>query len=370
MKTLVILSIVALSSATSLFENEFLHFLKDWDIWQQDPPQNTSDISQSEQITIPAPTADYRFFTCPLNCVCQVRVVQCSDAGFKSVPANIPKGTVMLDLQNNKINEIKEGDLKNLPSLYALFLVNNQISKIHPKAFRSIKHLKLLYLSWNLLPQIPNNLPTSILELRIDGNEIKKIQKGDFQGMKFLHVLEISGNPFDTTDIEPDAFNGVQRLMYIRMSEGKLSSVPKNLPSNLYELYLDHNRISSIEREDFRQYKDLCRLDLSYNKIKEVENGSLAYLPNLRLIHLENNIIKKVPASVKELKYLQALYLHNNNISKIEVDDFCPKESGMKKLHYSGISLFGNPVKYWEIQPASFRCVSGAHGVQLGNFKK
>lgn len=40
-----------------------------------------------------------------------------------------------------------------------------------------------------MLPQIPNNLPTSLLELRIDGNEIKKIQKGDFQGMKFLHVL-------------------------------------------------------------------------------------------------------------------------------------------------------------------------------------
>ncbi|XP_069793361.1 asporin [Narcine bancroftii] len=366
MKILVFLSIVALSSAKSLLENEFHHFLAEQDILLQDPPQNI----QAKQISTPTPRADDQFFTCPLKCICRVRVVQCSDAELKSVPAKIPKDTVMLDLQNNKITEIKEDDLKNLTSLYALYLVNNKITKIHPKAFRSMTHLKLLYLSWNLLPRIPINLPASLLELRIDENKIKKIQKGDFKGMKFLHVLEISGNVFDTTDIEPHAFDGVLRLIYLRMSYGKLSSIPKNLPSNLYELYLDHNRISSIQRKDFQRYKDLYRLDLSYNQIKEIENGSLVYLANLRQIHLENNAVKNVPASIKELKYLQTLYLHNNNISKIEIDDFCPKEMKIKKLHYYGISLFGNPVKHWEIQPASFRCVSGAHGVQLGNFKK
>ncbi|XP_067907990.1 asporin isoform X2 [Heterodontus francisci] len=337
---------------------------------QQDPPQNASDIIQPQQKPTPPPTPDDLFFTCPLKCVCQVRVVQCSDAGLKSVPAKIPKDTVMLDLQNNKITEIKESDLKNLPSLYALFLISNQITKIHPKAFRSTKYLKLLYLSGNLLPQIPTNLPKSIVELRIDDNKIKKVQKEAFNGMKFLHVLEMSGNPLDATGIEPDAFDGVMRLIYIRISQAELTSVPKNLPSNLYELYLDHNKISSIELEDFRRYRDLYRLDLSHNQIKDIENGSLAYLTNLRQIHLENNKIKKVPVSIKELKFLQAVYLHNNNISKIEVDDFCPKESSIKKMHYSGISLFGNPVKHWEIQPASFRCVSGAYGVQFGNFRK
>ncbi|XP_038668525.1 asporin isoform X1 [Scyliorhinus canicula] len=370
MRTFMFLSIVALCSAKSLLQNEFLHFLAEHDVMQQDPPQNTSDIIIQPQTPTPPPTLDDLSFTCPLKCVCQVRVVQCSDAGLKSVPQRIPKSTVMLDLQNNKITEIKETDFKNLPWLYALFLINNQITKIHPKAFRSIKHLKLLYLSWNLLPQIPANLPKSLVELRIDDNKIKKIQKEAFKGMTFLHVLEISGNPLDTTGIEPDAFDGVMRLIYIRISQAKLTSVPKNLPANLYELYLDHNKISSIELEDFRRYKDLYRLDLSYNQIKDIENGSLAYLPHLRQIHLENNKVRKVPAGIKDLKYLQAVYLHNNDISKIEVDDFCPKESSIKKILYSGISLFGNPVKHWEIQPASFRCVSGAYGVQFGNFRK
>ncbi|XP_038668528.1 asporin isoform X3 [Scyliorhinus canicula] len=335
MRTFMFLSIVALCSAKSLLQNEFLHFLAEHDVMQQDPPQNTSDIIIQPQTPTPPPTLDDLSFTCPLKCVCQVRVVQCSDAGLKSVPQRIPKSTVMLDLQNNKITEIKETDFKNLPWLY-----------------------------------IPANLPKSLVELRIDDNKIKKIQKEAFKGMTFLHVLEISGNPLDTTGIEPDAFDGVMRLIYIRISQAKLTSVPKNLPANLYELYLDHNKISSIELEDFRRYKDLYRLDLSYNQIKDIENGSLAYLPHLRQIHLENNKVRKVPAGIKDLKYLQAVYLHNNDISKIEVDDFCPKESSIKKILYSGISLFGNPVKHWEIQPASFRCVSGAYGVQFGNFRK
>ncbi|XP_072438219.1 asporin [Chiloscyllium punctatum] len=366
MRSFLFLSIVALSSAKPSRRNEFLHFLADHDFMLQDPPQNTTDIIQPQQTPTPQTTFDDLFFTCPSKCVCQIRVVQCSDAGLKSVPAKIPKDTVMLDLQNNRITEIKETDLKNLRLLYALFLINNQITKIHPKAFQSMKHLKLLHLSWNLLPQIPTHLPKSLVELRIDDNKIKKIQKQAFKGMKFLHVLEMSGNPLDTTGMEPDAFDGLLRLIYVRISQANLTSVPKNLPSKLHELYLDHNKIVSLELEDFRRYKDLRRLDLSYNQIKEIENGSLSFLPKLRQLHLENNEVKYVPADIKELMHLQVLYLHNNNISKIDVDDFCPKESSNKMTFYSGISLFGNPVKHWEIQPASFRCVSGTFGVQFG----
>ncbi|TKS71432.1 Asporin Periodontal ligament-associated protein 1 [Collichthys lucidus] len=75
--------------------------------------------------------------------------------GQISVPEKIPEDTVILDLQNNDITEIKEDDFKGLHKLYGLFLINNKISKIHPKAFRHLNHLRLLYLSYNLLTEIP-----------------------------------------------------------------------------------------------------------------------------------------------------------------------------------------------------------------------
>ncbi len=66
----------------------------------------------------------------------------------------------------------------------------------------------------------------------------------------------------------------------------------------------------------------------------------------------------------------QVVYLHSNNISRVEVNDFCPLGFGMKRAFYNGISLFGNPVNYWEVQPAAFRCVGERLAIQFGNYKK
>lgn len=66
----------------------------------------------------------------------------------------------------------------------------------------------------------------------------------------------------------------------------------------------------------------------------------------------------------------QIIFLHSNSITKVGVNDFCPTVPKMKKSLYSAISLFNNPVKYWEVQPATFRCVLSRMSVQLGNFRK
>lgn len=70
-----------------------------------------------------------------------------------------------------------------------LFLINNKISKIHPKAFRNMDHLRLLYISYNLLTEIPANLPPNVIELRFHENKINRIQKDAFKGLMKLHVL-------------------------------------------------------------------------------------------------------------------------------------------------------------------------------------
>ena len=47
------------------------------------------------------------------------------------------------------------------------------------------------------------------------------------------------------------------------------------------------------------------RLGLSFNQIKSVENGSLALIPKIREICLDNNKLKKVPAELGSLRNLQ-----------------------------------------------------------------
>lgn len=141
------------------------------------------------------------------------------------------------------------------------------------------------------------------------------------------------------------------------------------------------------------------RLGLGFNHIRNIENGSLDYLPRLRELHLDNNRLTRVPSGLPDMKYLQVrrntiagakfsvcwlnhpprppvllslqvVYLHSNYIDHVGVNDFCPRGFGMKRVFYNGISLFSNPVNYWEVQPATFRCVTDRLAIQFGNYKK
>lgn len=71
----------------------------------------------------------------------------------------------------------------------ALVLVNNKISKIHEKAFSPLRKLQKLYISKNHLVEIPPNLPSSLVELRIHDNRIRKVPKGVFSGLRNMNCI-------------------------------------------------------------------------------------------------------------------------------------------------------------------------------------
>uniref|UniRef100_A0A668AFR3 Biglycan n=1 Tax=Myripristis murdjan TaxID=586833 RepID=A0A668AFR3_9TELE len=301
--------------------------------------------------------------TCPFGCQCNLRVVQCSDLGLHYVPYDIPPDTRLLDLQGNYITEIRENDFKGLRNLYALVLVNNMITKIHPRAFLPLERMQKLYLSHNRLTAVPKNLPVSLVELRIHDNQIKKVASGTFYGLTNMNCIEMGRNPIKNSGLEPGAFDGLH-LSFLRISEAKLTGIPKGKSS----LKQYHSCIVVL--------MCMCvhlppgtRLGLSYNKIRHIEDGSLYYVHSLRELHLDNNLLSRVPAGLPEMKHLQVVYLHSNNISSVGVNDFCPRTFGTKKTFYNGISLFNNPIQYWEVQPATFRCVSGRNAIQFGNYK-
>lgn len=306
---------------------------------------------------------------CPFRCQCHLRVVQCSDLGLDKVPKDLPPDTTLLDLQNNKITEIKDGDFKDLKNLHALILVNNKISKISPGAFSPLVKLERLYLSKNQLKELPEKMPKTLQELRAHENEITKVRKSVFNGLNQMIVIELGTNPLKSSGIDNGAFQGMKKLSYIRIADTNITSIPQGLPPSLTELHLDGNKITKVDAASLKGLNNLAKLGLGFNNITAVENGSLANTPHLRELHLNNNNLTKVPAGLAEHKYIQVVYLHNNNISAVGSNDFCPPGYNTKKASYSGVSLFSNPVQYWEIQPSTFRCVYVRSAIQLGNYK-
>ncbi|MEE6480321.1 hypothetical protein FKM82_012535 [Ascaphus truei] len=274
--------------------------------------------------------------TCPFRCQCHLRVVQCSDLGLEQVPKDIPADTTLLDLQNNKITDIKDGDFKDLKNLHALILVNNKIKAISPSAFAPLTKLERLYLSKNNLKELPANMPKSLQELRVHENIISKVKKSAFDGLNHMIVIELGTNPIENSGIEKGAFQGMKKLSYIRIADTNITSIPQGL---------------------------------SFNSITTVENGSIASVPHLRQLHLDHNALTQVPVGLGEHKYIQVVYLHSNKIAAVGTNDFCPLGYNTKKASYSGVSLFSNPVQYWEIQPSTFRCIYERSAIQLGNYK-
>ncbi|ETE66061.1 Biglycan, partial [Ophiophagus hannah] len=357
-----------------------------WDFSMDDPSvQEEEEASGIFPTSSGAEAEDIPFYPglCPFGCHCHLRVVQCSDLGLKQVPKEISPDTTLLDLQNNHITELRKDDFKGLFRLYALVLVNNKISKIHPKAFSPLIKLQKLYISKNNLVEIPPNLPNSLVELRIHENKIKKIPKAVFNGLHNMNCIEMGGNPLENSGFEPGAFDGL-KLNYLRISEAKLTGVPKGsiqtlemwtfrsytqlaaqanpsaLPSHLFLTgpLIQSLAAAGVVHQDICLLHEGMRLGLGHNNIRMIENGSLAFLPILRELHLDNNKLSRV------------VYLHSNNITHVGVNDFCPVGFGVKRASYHGISLFGNPVPYWEVQPATFRCATDRLAIQFGNYKK
>uniref|UniRef100_A0A8C8JHI2 Biglycan n=1 Tax=Oncorhynchus tshawytscha TaxID=74940 RepID=A0A8C8JHI2_ONCTS len=290
--------------------------------------------------------------TCPFGCQCNQKVVQCSDLGLHYVPYDVPPETRLLDLQSNQITEIREDDFKGLRNLYMSTNSHNTNGgrEVHLRAFMPLRRMQKLYFSHNQLTAVPKNLPSSLVELCIHDNHIKKVAAGDVSGLGSMKCID-GRNPIQNSGLEPGAFDGL-KLTFLRISEAKLTGIPKDLPEGLHELHLDQNQIQAIELEDLRQYEGLHRLGLGYNHIHHIEE-----------LHLENNRIPNVHGGLAGMKYLQVVYLHSNNISQVDMNDFCPEGFGVKKTYYNGISLFDNPINYWEVEPATFCCVSNRMAV-------
>ncbi|XP_069798684.1 decorin-like [Narcine bancroftii] len=293
-------------------------------------------------------------YACPARCRCHITVVQCSNLGLTKVPARILPDTTLLDLQNNKIRELKEKDFKNLKNLLILILVNNRLRRIHPKAFAPLRNLRRLYLSKNLINAVPDNMPQSLVELHICDNKIKYVKKKPFDGMSNMFALELNRNPLQPKGVARGAFQGLTSLFYLRITETGLSEIPKDLPSSISEIHLDRNRILKVEVDDFKNLSTLTRLRLSSNKIRYFANMTLSHMPNLQDLHLDNNRLFAIPPGLSQHKNIMiSLPLIGLICSKI-------REMVNSERGFGGFEQCYNSAESFESQPRDVedRCQS------------
>ncbi|EPQ19283.1 Reticulon-4 receptor-like 2 [Myotis brandtii] len=163
--------------------------------------------------------------SCPMLCTCYSSppTVSCQANNFSSVPLSLPPSTQRLFLQNNLIRTLRPGTFG--PNLLTLWLFSNNLSTIYPGTFR---HLQAL----------------------------EELDLGDNRHLRSL---------------EPDTFQGLERLQSLHLYRCQLSSLPANIFRGLVSLqylYLQENSLLHLQDDLFADLANLSHLFLHGNRLR------------------------------------------------------------------------------------------------------
>lgn len=159
--------------------------------------------------------------SCPDQCQCTnysgATAVLCSASNLQEIPKDIPKDTMFLKLDANKITAVPNSTFKHLAHLQEIDLSKNAIEKIDSAAFKGVADgLKLLDLSGNHIQRIPkealanlnamirlsNNpwhcectLQEVLWEVKLDPESVNEITcqtsvQEEYAGKPLLHILD------------------------------------------------------------------------------------------------------------------------------------------------------------------------------------
>ena len=115
---------------------------------------------------------------CPAECVCRKRcsdeiiVVNCEGKSLAEVPSSMPQGLIELNLKNNEIKDIPP--YPYLINVTVLQLTNNKIDELRLPTLKKLKHTQILLIDSNKLRSLPREVETmNFTTLALDQNLFK-----------------------------------------------------------------------------------------------------------------------------------------------------------------------------------------------------
>ncbi len=291
---------------------------------------------------------------------------------------NVPRLEI-LSLEDNRIMYINSEAFSHLPELRILRLGSNHLSSFPRDLFQNNRYLQVLELSGNMFTAIPHQAMThlhNLEKLNMSYNRLESPRLGlGFRYTTRMTSLDLTGNNFPSLEanafqvvqlwddnthsvnlsfcgiqhIHPETFRQILNIESLSLAgnldlpHAELQSALRELQTsnlqilnlswlnltdvheffrtfqhkNLLELYLSHNQIDMIQRETFYFLVELRTLDLSHNKIVNIEDiTSLSQLQDLNLAY--NRLRSLDSMAFESLHNLHHLDLSHNFLSHLD----------------------------------------------------
>ncbi|KPP58656.1 fibromodulin-like [Scleropages formosus] len=308
--------------------------------------------------------ADTRGGQCPAECDCPPSfpvAMYCDDRGLREVPY-VPFRMKYLYLQRNRITSIQDGAFDNATNLVWVMLHRNQLdsNQIGKMAFVKLINLDRLYLDHNILSRVPPNLPRSLRELRLNNNNISKIQSTSFEGMRNLTILQLHNNALQEVG---SALKGLTSLTVLDLSKNQLKKVPEGLPKMLQQLYMEFNSISAVPANFCNQFYHLQYIRISHNEL--TDSGippNIFNASGLVELDLSFNKLEKIPPVSTSLEHL---YLQANRIKEFSLSSFCSVVDVVNFSQLKVLRLDGNEITMNDVPSDAALCLRVASTIEV-----
>ena len=254
-------------------------------------------------------------------------------ASFQNCNSTISK----ISLNSNLLAEVDDSVFNSLPALeilalnsqretltwnvtesnlISLSIANNSISDLDLSSHTSLKQVDV---SSNKLSDI--SLPSGLISLDLSYNEFTENLPNDvLSSASTLEILDFSGNRFDSLD---DSFLSASFQVLTSFSATTCniksldSSFFNNAP-NLQSLTLGTNQIQGSKlADDVFKNSDLYDLDLSNNLISTLPNSICTDLPNLESLDLAGNLFSDIGKASTACSFDNLVYINLSNNEKI-----------------------------------------------------
>jgi len=272
----------------------------------------------------------------------------------------------VINLKDNKLDTIDEGAFNNTHNLLELHLANNEIKTVHHSVVKHADKLQVLDLSNNQLEHIDSdllvNLP-SVTRLDLSNNFLTLSNSSIFFNSLKSLTLDLSSNKIREFPKQLFTENTIESDSYIDFSRNELTKAELPRPvkgtvnlswnqirqivvsDSIYNLYLSHNSISTpddikiasrawiwnldishnsltslskfykISQHDVPRHVSKQTIDLSHNKIHDVDSDTFSSFYQLRKLSLNNNMISSIDNGLQLPSFIQHLNLANNSLN-------------------------------------------------------
>ncbi|XP_072227241.1 uncharacterized protein [Leuresthes tenuis] len=284
-------------------------------------------------------------------------LLDCAYRKLLTVPDDIPKDAVSVQLKDNLLEKINKKDFGGMLKLRFLSLADNRIAHVDNESFIELVTLKTLHMHKNMLKNLTTNIfqgLSNLTVLTLSGNEIKFIHASAFESLTSLQSLDLGSNMLQqVTDIQPVLQLSKIQVLYLnynKFSSFQTKDLLLNVSSSLRVLIVSFNDLEKfsittpifpyLQMIDFSQcgrssglkweipdktlLRNITQLFfsqpwISFEEIQKVLQ-SLDSLTHLRLNYMDEWINKGLLATVCKIPTLRRLEMYYNNLTNFTLE--------------------------------------------------